>query len=186
MALLLKGEFTHTWLKRNPNCKTRYGYNTAPQRQPLLLNIVSFFLGMFYAVGIYKYMYICCAQALRSCPTLCDPLDRSPPGSSVRGILQAGILEWVAIPFSRGSSRPRDRTQVSRMQADSLPAEPLGKPKSTGVGSLSLLQGIIPTQESNRGLLHCRQILYQLSYQGSPKVNPRQRFLMIESMKWQV
>ena len=44
---------------------------------------------------------------------LCDPMDCSPPGSSVHGILQARILEWVAIPFSRGSSQPRDRTPVS-------------------------------------------------------------------------
>ena len=43
----------------------------------------------------------------------CDPVDWSPPGSSVHGILQAGILEWVAIPFSRGSSRPRDWTRIS-------------------------------------------------------------------------
>ena len=43
---------------------------------------------------------------------LCDPMDCSPPGSSVHGILQERILEWVAIPFSRGSSRPRDRTPV--------------------------------------------------------------------------
>ena len=50
---------------------------------------------------------------------------------------------------------------------DSLPVEPQGKPKYTGVGSLSLLQRIFQTQESNWGLLHCRQILYQLSYQGS-------------------
>ena len=49
-----------------------------------------------------------------------------------------------------------------------LPAEPQGKPKNTGVGSLSLLQKIFPTQESNWGLLYCRHILYQLSYQGSP------------------
>ena len=49
-------------------------------------------------------------QAPQSCPTLCDPVDCSPPGSSVRGILQARTLEWVAIPFSRGSSQPRDRT----------------------------------------------------------------------------
>ena len=49
----------------------------------------------------------------QSCPTLCDSMDCSPPGSSVRGILQARILEWVAIPFSRVSSRPRDWTQVS-------------------------------------------------------------------------
>ena len=49
----------------------------------------------------------------QSCPTLCNPKDRSPPGSSVHGILQARVLECVAIPFSRGSSRPRDWTQVS-------------------------------------------------------------------------
>ena len=47
------------------------------------------------------------------CPTLCDSTDCSPPGSSVHGILQARILEWVAMPFCRGSSQPRDQTQVS-------------------------------------------------------------------------
>ena len=47
------------------------------------------------------------------CSTLCNPMDCSPPGSSVHGFLQARILEWVAIPFSKGSSWPRDRTQVS-------------------------------------------------------------------------
>ena len=54
-----------------------------------------------------------CAKSLQSCPTLCDPIDCSPPGSSVPGILQAGMLEWVAVPSSRGSSRPRDGTRVS-------------------------------------------------------------------------
>ena len=63
-----------------------------------------------------------------SCPTLCDPMDCSPPGASVHG-------------DSPG--------------------------KNTRVGCHSLLQGIFPTQESNPGLLHCRQILYQLSHQGS-------------------
>ena len=52
---------------------------------------------------------------IQSCLTLCDPMDCSLPDSSVRGILQAIILEWVAIPFSRGSSQPRDRTQVSHI-----------------------------------------------------------------------
>ena len=47
-----------------------------------------------------------------SCPTLCDPLDCSPPGSSVHGILQARLLEWVATSFYRGSSQPRDQSQV--------------------------------------------------------------------------
>ena len=84
------------------------------------------------------------------CPTLCYPMDYT-----VHGILQARILEWVAFPFSRGSSQPRDRTQVSRIAGGSLPAEPQGKPKNTGVGSLSLLQQIFLTQESNWGLLHC-------------------------------
>ena len=49
----------------------------------------------------------------KSCPTLCNPMDYSPPGSSVHGIFQARILEWVAISFSRGSSWPRDQTCVS-------------------------------------------------------------------------
>ena len=53
------------------------------------------------------------------------------------------------------------------LQADSLLSGPLGKPKKTGMGSLSLLQRIFPTQGLIQGLLHCRQILYQLSYQGS-------------------
>ena len=214
------------------------------------------------------------AQLLQLCPTLCNPIDGSPPGSSVHGIFQKRILEWVAISSSRLSSQPRDQTRLSciagrffyhwaiveaccgsfhilfflficshlntviglwrycyylllttqhleqclkakmqvaqscptlynlmtiqsmeffrpeywsgypfpspgdlpnpgieprspSLQADSLPAEPQGKPKNTGVGSLSLLQQIFPMQESNWGLLHCRRILYQLSYQGS-------------------
>ena len=52
-------------------------------------------------------------KVAQSCPTLCNLMDCSPPGSSVHGILQARILEWVAFPFSRGSSHPRDQTQVS-------------------------------------------------------------------------
>ena len=53
------------------------------------------------------------AKLLQSGLTLCDPVDYSSPGSSVHGILQARILEWVAMPFSRGSSPPRNRTRVS-------------------------------------------------------------------------
>jgi len=55
------------------------------------------------------------SEVAQSCPTLCDPMDCSPPGSTAHGILQARILEWVAISFSRGSSRPRDQTQVSHI-----------------------------------------------------------------------
>ena len=89
------------------------------------------------------------------CPTLCDTTDYM-----VHGILQARILEWVACPFSRGSSQHIYPT----LREDTLLSEPPDKPKNTGVSSLSLLWQIFPTQESNRGLLHCRQILYQLRY----------------------
>ena len=55
-----------------------------------------------------------CVLLAQSCLTLCNPMDCSSPGSFVHGILQARTLEWVAIPYSRGSSWPRDWTQVSR------------------------------------------------------------------------
>ena len=55
------------------------------------------------------------SEVAQLCPTLCDPVDCSPPCASVQGIFQARVLEWVAMSFSRGSSRPRDRTQVSRI-----------------------------------------------------------------------
>ena len=97
------------------------------------------------------------------CPTLCYPMNYT-----VHGILQARILKWVAFPFSGGSSQPRSPA----LQVDSLPAEPQGKPKNTGVDSLSLFQGNFPTQESNRDLRHCKWIPYQLSYSGSSYTCP--------------
>ena len=60
---------------------------------------------------------VCCAELLQSCLTLCDPMDWSPPGSSVHGILQARILEWIAPPSSRGPSWFRDRTRSLRSPA---------------------------------------------------------------------
>ena len=63
--------------------------------------------------GWIQGLFMLCAKSLQSCPILCDPMDCSPPGTSVQGILQARTLKWFAIPFSRGSSRPRDWTQVS-------------------------------------------------------------------------
>ena len=114
--------------------------------------------------------------AAQSCPTFCDSMDCSPPGSSVHwdspgkntgvgchALLQGifptqgsnpGLLHWRCIP-SLG------------------PTEPPEKPKNTRVGSVSLLQGIFQTQESNWVLLHCRWMLYHLSYQG-PIQDPTQ------------
>ena len=129
-------------------------------------------------------------------------IAHQPPLSM--GILQARKPEWVAMPSSRGSSQPRDGTQVFRIAGRFFTESP-GKPKkvfiisfsvtvkvaqscltlydlmdysppassvhgdspgnNTGVGCHALLQGIFPTQESNRSLLHCRWIIYQMSYQ---------------------
>ena len=79
---------------------------------------------------------------------------------------------WSGQPFPSPADLPSTGIKLRSpvLQANSLPAEPPGKPKNVGVGSLSLFQGIFLTQESSQGLLHCRQILYQLSYQGSPRV----------------
>ena len=120
---------------------------------------------------------------------LCNPMGCSLQGSSAHGILQARILEseseshsvvldslwphgilqarilkWVAFSSPGDIPNPGVQSRSPTLQADSLPAEPRGKPKIPGVGSLSLLQRIFPTQESNWSFLHCRKILYQLSY----------------------
>ena len=116
------------------------------------------------------------------CPTLWDLMDCNLTGFSVHGILQARILQWVAIPFSRGSSQHRNQTQVSFIagrfftvwttrEAQLGLYSPRNSPgQNTGVGNCSLLQGIFPTQGSNPGLLHCRRILYQLSHKGSLRI----------------
>ena len=95
------------------------------------------------------------------------------------GILQARILEWVGMPSSRWSSQPRNQTQVSLWQVDSLPSEPPGKMENTGVSSLSILQRNILTQEYlNWALLHCWWLSFQFSsvVQSCPTLrNPMNR-----------
>ena len=73
----------------------------------------SFISSQRSSLSLRMCMYVCCAKLLQSCPSLCDPMDCSPPGSTVHGILQVRILEWVAMPSSRRSSSPRDWTRVS-------------------------------------------------------------------------
>ena len=204
----------------------------------------------------FKYTSLyAAAKMLQSCPTLCDPIAGSPPGSPVPGILQARTLEWVAISFSNawkwkgkvkslsrvwllaipwtaayqappsmGFSRqeywsgvplpsPKDLSVIPeilkllrrkqaiysftlvlafffffldlssqrrkvkwkllscvRLFVTHGPCSPRNSPgQNTGVGSLSLLQGIFPTQGSNPSLPHSRQFLYQLSHKPNPK-----------------
>ena len=102
------------------------------------------------------------------CLTLWTPWTVAHQAPLSMRILQARILEWWPFPSPGDLPDLGIKPRSPTLQADSLPAEPPGKPKNTGVGSLSLLQGIFLTQESNWGLLYYRQILYQLNYQGSP------------------
>ena len=124
---------------------------------------------MWYIYIIYTMEY--CAMlclVTQSCPTLSDPMDLACQAPLSLGILQARLLEQGAIPFSRGSSNPRIEPRSPALQVGSLPAKPSGKPKNPGLDNLSLLQGNFLTQKLNWGVLHCRWILYQLSYQESP------------------
>ena len=82
-----------------------------------------------WLVEIHRFRWYICAKSLQLCLTLCDPMNWSPSGSSVHGILQARILGWVAMPSSRGSSLPRDQTCIyPALAAGSLPLTPPGKP----------------------------------------------------------
>ena len=117
--------------------------------------------------SIKRHM-LCCVLVAQLCLTLCNPMDCNPLGSSVHGILRQEHWSGLPFPFPGDPSDPGIEPRSPSLQADALSSELLEKPKNTGVGSLSLLQQSFPTQESNRGLLHCRQILYQLSYQGKP------------------
>ena len=111
-----------------------------------------------------------------------NPMDRGTRWATVPGVAKSWtwLNDWYFtlqhirilikyLGFEKGLSygiKPRTPT----LQVDSLPSETPGKPKNTGEGSLSLLQGVFLTQESNWGLMYCRQILYQLSYQRSPNL----------------
>ena len=99
------------------------------------------------------------------CPTLCDTMDCSPPVSSVHGdSFQEEYWSELSCPPPGDLPNPGIKPRSPALQSDSLLSKPPGKLKNTRVGSLSLLQGIFPTQEPNRDVLHCRQILYQLKY----------------------
>ena len=82
---------------------------------------------MSLLLNMLSRLFMC--EVAQSCLTLCDPMDCSLPGSSLHGILQARVLEWVAISFSMGSSQPRDQPGSPAVQADALTSEPPGMSK---------------------------------------------------------
>ena len=89
---------------------------------------------------------------------------------------------WNGQPFPSPGYLPGIEPRSPALQADSLPADPQGKAKNTGVGSLSLLQWIFLTQESNRGFLHCRQIFLPTELLGEGNGNPLQYSCLVNSM----
>ena len=118
-----------------------------------------------------SYFLLCAVLCLViwSCLAPVNPLDCDPPGSLVHGN-SPGKNTGVDYPCPPPGNLPNPGIELRSpaLQVDYLLSEPPGKPINPGVGSLSLFPGISLTQESNPGLLHCRWILYQLSYQGSP------------------
>ena len=114
-----------TWLPFAPpanfcsnitSMRTQWSPHFTCTTSPSLQLAYSILLAQFYCLPHTIIMCVCvcvCELVAQLCPTLCDPMDCSLPGSSVRGILPARILEWIAISFSRGSSWPRNETPVS-------------------------------------------------------------------------
>ena len=92
------------------------------------------------------------------CLTLCNPMDYT-----VQGIFQARMPECIAVPFSRDLPNPGIKPRSPTLQVEVSPAEQEGKSKNTGVGSLSLLQQVFPTQESNQGLAVLNSLNFCLS-----------------------
>ena len=106
-------------------------------------NLISSLTGwaVNHDIGSLKCGHSCCSLVAESRLTLGDPVNSSPPGSSVHEISQGRIQGWVAISFSRGSSRPRDRTRASVLQADPLLSEPPGKPLAAAADHRAALLG---------------------------------------------
>ena len=129
-----------------------------------------------------KWKLLSCVQLFATSGTI-QSVEFSRPDSRV------GCLSLL-----HGSSQPAIEPRSPALQADSLPVEPQGKTKYTGVGKLPFLQRIFPTQESNQGFLHCTWIPYQLNYQGSPIyvvhlcwfVYNSEKFFKVFTLDWSV
>ena len=104
---------------------------------------------IFHITNLILKLPLRCLSKTGNGKSVCNPVDGSLPDSSVHGNLQARILEWV-FPYPGDLPNPGIKPRSPTLQADILPAEPPGKPKNSGVGSLSLLQGTFPTQELNQ------------------------------------
>ena len=101
------------------SCSLLQGIFPTQRSNPDLQNGRQILYQLSHPPGKYTLLNFFISEVAQSCPTLCDPVGCSLPGFSIHGIFQARILEWITMSFSRGSSWPRDWTQVSALQADS-------------------------------------------------------------------
>ena len=127
-------------------------------------------------VAYIQWNIVCCAMPSHSlsCVRLfVTPWNVACQAPLSMRILQARILEWVAMPSSSGTSQPRDRAQVYHFAGGFFTVS-FFPTREAHEGNLSHLQGIFSTQKLNWSLLHCSRILFQLSYWGSPQWNTTQ------------
>ena len=129
-----------------------------------ILLIIDKLLGNFYTVQPLDVMWV---KVTQLCPTLCNPTDYT-----IHGILQAGILEWVAFPFSRGSSQPRDQTQVSCMAGRFFTSWATREAQESWSGQE-------PTCQCTRSKKHgfnplVSKILWRRTWQPTPAFLPRE------------
>ena len=113
-------------VRRAESCRSLHAYSALPEYVHTHAHTHTHTLTLTHTLTVIPSHSVCpcavCAKSLQSCPALCDLMDCSLPGSSAHGILQARILEWVAVPSSRGSPPPRDQTlRLLHLQAGSLP-----------------------------------------------------------------
>ena len=139
------------------------------------------FVMLVFSYRLIIGLALCCAELVSRVWLFATPWTIACQAPlSVHGD-SPGKQYWSGLPCPPPGDLPNTRIKPRSpaLQVDSLPSEPPGKPMNTWVGSLSLLQGIFLTQELRQGLLHCRPILYQLSYEGCPLIHQGRRLCSI-------
>ena len=168
---VLNGTFG-PWIEFKFSCKVRWTFfeiniMNVNWKSIGILRVLSYFdkNTVFHCSIIISILYNKLPQLYS---TLCDPVDCSPPGSSVHGDSAGKKNTGVGChAFLQGIFQPRDWTQVSHIAGRFFTSWGTREAQEYWSGNLSLHQQIFPTQELNQGLLHCRRMLYQLSYQGN-------------------
>ena len=139
-------EFSHCWCKMaqllTVSCKIKHTLPIQP-RNPTLTSTSKRNENLYPHKNLYMIIYLCSAKSLQSFPTLCDPIDGSPPGSPVPGILQARTLEWVAISFSNASKWKVKVKSLSRVWLLATPwTAAYQAPLSTGLSRQECWSGV--------------------------------------------